>query len=180
MLRLVIPSAEMFDDEKQEFINLPSVEVVLEHSLVSLSKWESKWEKPFLTSSEKTTEETLSYVECMIVSPENSLEVIFRFTEEHFSIINDYINGNNTATSFRNDEESKRSTEIVTSELIYYWMISLNIPFECQYWHINRLITLIKVCNLKNSPPKKRTPREIATSRAKLNAERRAKLSTRG
>ena len=152
----------------------------LEHSLVSLSKWESKWQKAFLSKKDKTFEETIDYIKCMTVTPNVNDLVYGLLTIEHIKQINDYISAPMTATYFREDPNEKKSREIVTAELIYWWMISLGIPFECQKWHLNRLLTLIKVCTIKNAPPKKRSKRDIMAQNAALNAARRKQLHSKG
>lgn len=181
MLRIVVPlSPEGWDEKKQEFVE-PKVQVLqLEHSLVSLSKWESKWCKPFLTKDEKTYEETIDYIKFMTLTQNVKPEVYDYISQENMRDINAYIDAPMTATTFSEDKNGKRSREIVTSELIYYWMIALNIPFECQKWHLNRLLTLIRVCNIKNTPPKKMSKRELASRNAALNAARRKQLNTKG
>lgn len=181
MLRIVVPmSPEGWDEKKQEFVE-PKVQVLqLEHSLVSLSKWESKWCKPFLTKDNKTYEETIDYIKFMTLTQNVKPEVYDYITQENMQEINAYIDAPMTATTFSEDKNGKRSREIVTSELIYYWMIALNIPFECQKWHLNRLLTLIRVCNIKNAPPKKMSKHEIASRNAALNAARRKQLNTKG
>lgn len=179
MLNITIPKIELFDERTSEFITFKEEHLQMEHSLVSISKWEAKWNKPFLSSSEKTVEEILDYIRCMTISKDVSPEVLERLTEQNIMVINDYINAPMTATTF-NDANQKGSREIVTSEVIYYWMITLNIPFECQYWHLNRLLTLVKVCNVKNSPPKKMSKQEILEQNRRLNAERRKQMNTRG
>lgn len=184
MLRIVIPApvSEDWDEVNEEFIYRTSGKdqtLCLEHSLVSLSKWESKWCKPFL-SSEKTDEEFLDYIKCMTISSNVSNDVYNRLTLENLRVISDYINAPMTATTFYDDKTKKPNREIVTSELIYYWMVTLNIPFECEKWHIKRLLTLIRVCEIKNNPPKKRSRREIMSRNAALNAARRQQLNTKG
>lgn len=139
-----------------------------------------KWCKPFLTKKEKTTEETLDYIKCMTLTQNVDDEVYLRLTADNISQIKDYINAPMTATTFRKDENSKTSNEQITSELVYYWMLSLNIPVEFQKWHLNRLLTLIRVCNVKNQPPKKRSQSSIASDYASLNAARRKQLNTKG
>ena len=180
MLKIVIPAAEYWDESKEEFIKKKPQTLQLEHSLVSVSKWESKWKKAFLTQQDKTYEETLDYVRCMTITQNVDPEVYRRLTNENIKQVNDYISDPMTATYISDDKNTRVSREIVTSELIYYWIIKLNIPFECQKWHLNRLLTLIKVCNIKDSPPKKLSKKEIMSRNAALNAARRKKLNTRG
>lgn len=180
MLQITVPASEMFDESKQEFVSVKEQTLQLEHSLVSLSKWEAKWNKAFLSKAEKTFEETIDYIRCMTINRVDP-EVYSRLTTENIVEINDYIAAPMTATHVSNfDNGPKGRGETVTSELIYYWMIALNIPFECQKWHINRLLTLIKVCEIKNRPPKKRSRRDIMTRNAALNAQRRKQLNTKG
>ena len=182
MLTIVVPETELFDESKQEFVKYEAKTLQLEHSLVSLSKWESKWCKPFLTKDEKTFEETLDYIKCMTVTQNVKPDVYLRLTRENVEQINKYIEAPMTASYIYEDNSGrgKINNEQVTAELIYYWMISLNIPFECQKWHLNRLIMLIKVCNHKNQPPKKMSKRDIMSRNAALNAARRQKLNTKG
>ena len=180
MLRITIPAVEQWDEAKQEFIYTKEQTLSLEHSLVSLSKWESKWCKPFLTKQEKTFEETLDYIKCMTLTQNVDPEVYNCLTNENIKEINEYIGAPMTATYFSDEKTSKTSREQVTAELIYYWMIAFNIPFECQKWHLNRLLTLIKVCNIKNQPPKKRSKKDIMSRNAALNAARRKQLNTKG
>lgn len=180
MLRIVIPEQELWDEEKQEFISRPERVLELEHSLDSLSKWESKWCKPFLSRKEKTDEETLDYIKCMTLTQDVEPEVYDRFTVDNFRQINKYIEAPMTATTFSDDKRAKGAHEIVTAEIMFYWMIALNIPLECQYWHLNRLLALVKVCNIKNAPAKKHSKRELISRNAALNEARRKQLNTRG
>ena len=179
MLKIVIPGIELYDEEKEEFITTKPQTLHLEHSLVSLAKWESKWNKPFLTKDNKTYEETIDYIRCMTITQNVSEDTYRLLTSENIQQINEYINLPMTATTFSNQKKTP-SKEIVTAEIIYYWMISLNIPFECQKWHLNRLLTLINVCNIKNQPKKKMSKRDILNRNKALNKARREALNTRG
>ena len=182
MLTLNIPQIEKWDEGKQEFIYVKAQTLQLEHSLVSLSKWESKWHKAFLGRQEKTDEETLDYIRCMTLTKNVDPMVYKCLNKSAINQIKEYIDDSMTATVFSdNKSSSKGSREIVTAELIYYWMIALNVPFDpCQKWHLNRLLTLIQVCNIKNQPPKKMSRREILSRNASLNAARRQKYNTTG
>jgi len=180
MLKFTVPLEEGYDENTREFTVVRGFELELEHSLVSLSKWESEWEKPFLSKDAKTPEETLSYVKHMILTPNIPDEVWQKFPDRLFLMINSYMNSKQTATWFNDSPNIKASREVVTAELIYYWMVALGIPFECQYWHINKLLTLVKVCNVKNAPEKKMSKREQAEMQRTLNAQRKAQFNTRG
>lgn len=181
MLWLKIPlTQEGWDEEKQEFVE-PTYKVLqLEHSLVSISKWESKWCKAFLSKGEKSIEETLDYIKCMTITQCVDPDVYNHLTMENIRQVNEYIEAPMTATVFYEREKTGGSREVVTSELIYYWMIALNIPVEFQKWHLNRLLTLIRVCNIKSTPPKKMSRRDIMSRNAALNAARRKSLNTSG
>ena len=180
MLEITIPETEQWDELKQEFVYTKAQTLQLEHSLVSLSKWESKWCKPFLSKEDKTFEETIDYIRCMTLNRYVPDEVYGCLTRSNIKQINEYVSSPMTATWFSKDTTGRSSREQITSELIYYWMIALNIPFECQKWHLNRLLTLIRVCNLKNQPSKKMSRREIMSRNAALNAARRKQLGTNG
>ena len=180
MLQITIPSLELWDELKQEFITTKEQVLQLEHSLVSISKWEAKWCKTFLSRKEKTYEETIDYVKCMTITQNVNPDVYAYLTEDNIKQINDYISAPMTATWFSDEKNGAPNREQVTSELIYYWMIALNIPFECQKWHLNRLLTLIRVCNIKNKPSKKMSRGEIMSRNAALNAARRKQFNSRG
>lgn len=180
MLTVKVPlTDESFDDSTQEFVAGETFTLQLEHSLVSLSKWESKFEKPFLDAKEKTFEETLWYIEAMVVTPDVPPEVFQKFTQENLDEIKSYIDAKMTATWFK-AEPPRRQSEIITAEIIYYWMISLNIPLEWETRHLNRLMTLVQVINQKNSPQKKMTKAEMAAQRRSLNEQRLAQHKTTG
>lgn len=182
MLTITIPASEGWDESKQEFVPIePAQNLQLEHSLISLSKWESKWCKPFLSTHDKTDEETLDYIKFMTITKNVKPEVYNRLTNKIIDEINRYIDAPMTATTFSGESGGKKNNERITSELIYYWMIALNIPIEeCQKWHLNRLLTLIKVCNIKNQPEKKMTSADASAHFAELNAMRRKALGTKG
>ena len=180
MLTITIPAIEQYDEINEEFILIKGRTLQLEHSLVSLSKWESKWCKPFLTKHDKTAEETLDYIKCMTITQNVDDKVYNYFSTKNIKEVNTYIEAPMTATYFSNVKSGGINGEQITAELIYYWMIALSIPFECQKWHLNRLLTLVKVCNIKNQPPKKRSKRDIMSRNAAINAERRKRLNTKG
>lgn len=181
MLQLtVVLRPEGWDEEKEEFVTGKSQVLQLEHSLVSLSKWESKWQKPFFSKADKSQEEVLDYIKFMTIGHGINPEVYDRLSQDNIREINQYIEAPMTATTFSKDKNSAGNKEIITAELIYYWMIALNIPFECQKWHLNRLLTLIRVCNIKNQPPKKMSKRDVMSRNAQLNAARKKRLNTKG
>lgn len=180
MLEIIVPASEQWDERKQEFISTKEQLLRLEHSLVSLSKWESKWCKPFLSNDSKTYEETLDYIKCMTITQNVNPEVYNHLTNENVIQVNRYIEAPMTATTFVADKTGKSNREIITAEIIYYWMIALNIPFKCEKWHLNRLLTLIRVCNNKNAPAKKMSKSEIMRQNTALNNARRKRLNSKG
>lgn len=181
MLRITIPDTESWDEEKEEFVvTWKGRTLQMEHSLISLSKWESKWHKPFLSKKGMTREETLDYIKMMTVTPNVPDDVYAHLTQENIDEITDYINAPMTATTFSDDKKGKNSREVVTAEIIYYWMIASQIDLEWEKRHLNRLLTLIRVCNIKNSTPTKRSKKEIMSQNAALNAARRKQLNSRG
>ena len=185
MLQLVIPAVvdNYWDEDKEEFIDVTKTKAAtihLEHSLVSLSKWESIWHKSFFSKEEKTPEEIMSYIKCMTLDKNVDSQIYDRITKENITEIMDYINNPMTATTFPKEKKQSIINERITNELIYYWMVSLNIPVEFEKWHINRLLTLIRVCEVKNTPSKKRSKADIMRSNAATNAARRKMWNTRG
>ena len=182
MLSLTIPPLEIWDEENEVFIKVNKEQVLkLEHSLVSISKWESKWNKVFLSKREKTREETIDYIRCMTITQNVDPLVYYGLSEENYAAIDNYIRASMTATYFSEEGgKGSGSKEEITSELIYYWMVTFNIPMECQKWHLNRLLTLIRICDIKNRPTKKRSRREIIQRNKRLNAERKKRLNSRG
>ena len=179
MLTIVVPGVEHFDEAKQEFVTVGDVVLELEHSLVSLSKWESMYEKPFL-GKEKSTEETIGYIKCMTLTPDVPEETYDKLTDSNLIAIQEYLDAKMTATWFQDTPGAPQTRDVITAELIYYWMITFQIPLECQHWHLNRLFTLIRVCNIKQSKPKKMSRAEIAARNRELNEQRRAQLGTKG
>lgn len=179
MLEIDIITGESYDDATNEFI-YNTVTLQMEHSLVSLSKWESQFEKPFLSLTEKTPEETLWYIQAMTTTPNVPPEIFSQLSEKNIERINEYLNGKYTATWFSEHERTGASREIVTAEVIYYWMTALQIPIECQHWHLNRLFTLIRVANQKNQPKKKMAPSDARARQRELNAQRKAQYGTSG
>lgn len=181
-LKIIVPAREMYDEKNDEFIYTKEQVLVLEHSLVSVSKWESKWCKAFLSRNQNdtlTSAELLDYIKCMTLTQNVDPKVYDCLSAKNYRAIVDYIKAPMTATTFYGKDD-KWNSHIITSEEIYYWMISLGIPFECQKWHLNRLLTLIKICNIKNSSNKKMSKAEVMASNRMLNAQRRAALKSKG
>jgi hypothetical protein len=180
MLELVIGSAEFYDEEKELFVQRGGAVVQLEHSLVSLSKWESIWEVPFLSKESKTSEQIISYIECMNLTPDLPEGFFSRLSEDNYSEINAYIEKKSSATWFNDSPAGRRNSETITSELIYYWLVTFQIPFEVETWNLNRLFTLVKVCNAKNQKPKKQSRNEVVARNRELNEQRKRALQTNG
>lgn len=182
MLEIIVPSREEYDDING-FVNIEGGSFTIEHSLLSISKWEAKWKKAFFGIKEKTLEETIDYIKCMTLSKNVNPDIYNRLTEKNYIDINDYIHDPMTATTFSELQEKQGSLgrgRIITSELIYYYMTAYQIPVEFEKWHINRLMTLIKICNIENQPQKKMSPKELAKRNSALNAARRAKYHSKG
>lgn len=179
MLQIVVPAVEYWDEANEEFIYKDTQTLQLEHSLVSISKWESKWQKPFLAKSEKTNEEILDYIRCMTITKNVDPEVYTRLSNENVDAINQYIESPMTATRITDRRKTQSKHQIITSELIYYWMIGYNIPVEFQKWHLNRLLTLIRVCEAENNP-KKMSRKEILAQNAAINEARKRQTGSKG
>lgn len=189
MLTIIVPAKEAWNESTQEFVQTKEQKLCLEHSLVSLSKWEAKYHKPFIGNNNKTQEETLYYIQCMTITQNVDPSVYKILGEKELQQINDYISDSHTATWFNErpsngvPQRPSRSSEQVTSELVYYWMVSFQIPFECQRWHLNRLLTLIRICKVKEGQQGKNgrmSKRDILSQNAALNAARRAKSHSKG
>lgn len=183
MLQITIPAGELFNESTSEFIAVKEHNLQLEHSLVSLSKWEQKWHKPFLdylTNGKLTFDQTIDYIKFMTLTKNVDPNCYLFLTEENIEAIKEYISNPMTATTFSNEPAGGRSGEKITNEILYYDMVALNIPFECEKWHLNRLMTLIKVCNIKSQPPKRMGKGDIMRSNAALNAARRKQHNTKG
>lgn len=179
MLQITIPSVEVYDETANEFLYTKSQTIKLEHSLISVSKWESKWGKSFLSSRDKTTEENLDYIRCMTLTQNVDPEIYKYMSEDNLEEIRKYIISPMSATWF-SDTNQAPSRRIITSEIIYSWMVRYRIPFEAQKWHLNRLLTLIRLCNIDSQPPRKMSQAEIMSRNHALNASRRARLHSKG
>lgn len=180
MLRIIIEGDETYNEEENLFETFNDVVLDLEHSLLSVSKWESIYKRPFLSSGEKTPEEIFGYLRAMVITPDVDFDVLYRCSQATIDKIQEYIDSSESATTFGTMPERRSPGEVITSELIYYWMVTYNIPFECQTWHLNRLFSLIRICNIKNSKPRRMSRHEIAQRNRELNAKRRAELGTTG
>lgn len=185
MLELTVPKQRGFNSQTNEMLYWPEVHLTLEHSLIAISLWEAKYHKPFL-NTEKTPAELIDYIRCMTVNKNVDPDVYNRLTADNIDAVSDYINDSMTATWFSEDKKPRQEgaappkKEVITSELIYYWMVAYQIPFECQKWHLNRLITLVRIYSEKNKEPKKMSKKEMMAQRKSLNAARRAKAKSNG
>ena len=180
MLKINIPETEFYNEKSETFITIKAQTLSLEHSLVSISKWESKWKKPFITDKERPLEEIRDYIRCMTLT-QNVAPIVYDCLG--MDIINEvvaYMDDPMTATTFSNNKKEGKNGEFITSELVYYWMTALQIPIECQKWHFNRLMTLIRIAGEKNQPPKKMSKSDILKHNKALNAQRRARMHTKG
>lgn len=182
MLQVTIPAIELYDEVNNEFITIEEISLTLEHSLASLSDWESKWCKPFLSKDKMTEEESIDYIRCMTLTPNVPSEIYNLMPNSVIEEVSEYIAKPMTATWFSDDGKKgkKGRNEQITAEVIYYWMIALNIPPEYEHWHLNKLITLIRVCDEKSKTPKKKSTKNLWNEYAELNKVRRQKLNTKG
>lgn len=180
MLTIIVPRIEFWNERAEAFIVKEEVTLELEHSLTAICKWESKWHTSFLSRKNQTTDETIDYIKCMTLTQNVPDEVYTRLSEYNYKQINDYIEDPMSATKIYSEEKKGGKNDIITAELIFYWMASLQIPFSCADWHLNRLMKLIEVSNVKNSPPKKHTRNELLSRNARLNEERKKKYNTKG
>ena len=180
MLRITVPAQEMWDEENEQFVYGDEVTLELEHSLVSLSKWESKHHKAFLTKKEKTAEEHLDYIKCMTLTKDVPDDVYDRLTQENIDQIVAYIEDPMSATYYFDDKKQSPSRDVMTAEYIYYCMFANNIPLDFENRHLNQLIAIIKMCAVKSSPPKKMSKSDIANRHRQINAANRAKYHTKG
>ena len=180
MLQLEIPGTEYWDEAKEEFVSSPGCTLRLEHSLRSLRKWESKWKKPYLSQKDMTMEELIDYIRCMTLGAEKDPLVYQSLTFDQLVLIKNYINDPMTATTFREEEDAPKNRSITTAEILYYEMSELNIPYSCDTWHLNQLMTLIRVCAIKRSPKKRGKNRNSARNRSNLNKRRREQYGTHG
>lgn len=177
---VVVPDIRLFDDDKQEFVTIKGTTFKIQHSLVSLSKWEEKWHKPFLSKTQKTQEELIDYVRCMTITQNVNPEIYNYLPTSIMNEIIEYMNDPMTATTIKKNDNRPPNRQIITAEVIYGWMIGLNIPMEFQKWHLNKLMTLIEVVNEQNAPSKKMGKNATLAQNRSLNAARRAALHTKG
>ena len=181
MLQITIPRTECYDEETNTFFTINEQTLHLEHSLISISKWESKWHKPFISKEDRTAEETRDYIRCMTIESNVNPNVYLAIPASTLEKVKWYISESMTATWFKEDKNApKGGKKVITSEVIYYWMISQNIPIECEKWHLNRLFTLIRVCSEKNRPQKKMSRKEHASWQRAENARRQAAYHSKG
>lgn len=181
MLQIKVLGREFYDEDKNEFIEIKPQTLTMEHSLLSISKWEAKWKKSFLSTKDKTDEEYIDYFRCMTINNNVNPLIYSCLTQSDIDVITDYINDDHTATVIKSNAPITNTRQIVTSELIYYWMIANNIPSEYEKWHLGRLLTLIRICSIKNNPKSNKMSRNaIYQQNRALNAARRAKYNTKG
>lgn len=179
MLEITIPDTELYNEEANEFVTVKGVVLRLEHSLVSISKWESNWKEPFLSEKPKTVAQTVDYVRCMTINQNVDPMTYEALTNDNINAVNDYIKENRTATTFSDAGKGSRR-DVITSELIYWWMAQFNIPMECQKWHLSRLLALIRIASIKNAPQKNMPRNAVLSQNAALNAARRKARGSKG
>lgn len=180
MLTVKIPDQELWDESTNEFYYIPGAVLDLEHSLVSVAKWEAKWHKAFISKKEKTNEELIDYIRCMTITKNVNQDIYYHIPNNIINRINEYIDNPMTATVIHDVQSNESSKDVPTSEMIYYWMLSNQVPVEFEKWHLNRLITLLRVCSVKNSPGKKLSRNEAYSRNAAINAANRKKFNTKG
>ena len=180
MLRIVIDGTEFYNEETETFETVGDIVLELEHSLVSLSKWESKYQKPFLSTIDKTPEELIDYVRFMILNESEVAGKELKLSSSNLDSIQEYIDSPESATTFGQMPETRGRGETITSELIYFWLVNYTIPFEVEKWHLNRLFSLVRVCNVKNTKPTKMSAKAIADRNRQINEARKRELGTSG
>jgi hypothetical protein len=179
MLELELSEKELYDEETNQFVYTKPITLRLEHSLVSLSKWEAKWKTPFLSNKNLTNEQAIDYIKCMTITQNVDDNVYKALNQSDLKKIEAYISEEQTATTFAKTNEPP-NRQVITSELIYFWMASYNIPMECQKWHLSRLLTLIRIASIKNQPEKKMSKNAILNRNKSLNAARRKAMHSKG
>ena len=180
MLEIITKEDEFYQPNINKFIQIPSCTLTLEHSLISLAKWESRWQIPYFDNNKKTTAQDLDYIRCMVIGNVKNEHVFETLSVEDIIRIKEYIASPMTATTFQKKSRGNSRKEIMTAEVIYAHMFAHNIPIECQKWHLNRLLTLLRVCDLQNAPKEKMSKKQTALWNAQQNEARRAKYNTRG
>jgi len=180
MLKIKVRGTELFDEATSRVITTPDTVLTLEHSLLSVSRWESKWHKSFLKEGPKSDAESIDYVRCMTITQNVDENVYLSLSMENIAEIRKYIDDPMTATTFNDSGIGKKNRRAITSELIYYWMTIYNIPFSCEKWNFNRLLVLIRVCSIESAPKKKMSKANIMKQNAMLNEQRKKRLNSMG
>lgn len=183
ILHITIPGKENWDSVKEEFIYEEDAELYLQHSLVTVAEWEARWKISFLDTDNKTPEQITDYIKIMTINQNEVDDSVYkRLTKENLDEINRYLKDEMSATTITDHgtPESNGRNEIITAEIVYYWMFSHNVPVEFENWHFNRLITLLKTCNIKSNPDNKMTKQETAKMYAEMNKARRQKYNSKG
>lgn len=179
MLKIEVPDKEFYDNKTETFFTIKGDFLLLEHSLKAISNWESKWKKPFLVDTPKTVEESIDYIRCMTLNDVDP-QIYTILPNSVMPKVQKYIETEQTATTIIDHSPRRARREVITSELIYYWMFSQQVPLECETWHLSRLITLLQICSIKNAPGKKMKNKEVANQYRSLNAARKKSLGTSG